>query len=59
MARRGLDPLAQKLIDLDAKRRDIMTQAQDVQAARNKLSKEIGIAKREGRDASEIMEQVA
>ncbi|MDV7338758.1 serine--tRNA ligase [Terasakiella sp. A23] len=59
MARRGLDGQSDALIALDTERRDLLTKAQEVQAERNKLSKEIGIAKREGRDASEIMEQVS
>ncbi|WP_028878380.1 serine--tRNA ligase [Terasakiella pusilla] len=59
MAKRGLEAQSEKLIALDTDRRDLLTQAQDVQAERNKLSKEIGIAKREGRDASDIMEQVS
>lgn len=59
MAKRGLPAQSEALIALDSERRDLLTQAQDVQAERNKLSKEIGIAKREGRDASEIMEQVS
>lgn len=59
LQRRGLSPLSAELIAFDEARRDIMTQAQNVQAERNKLSKEIGIAKREGRDASEIMAQVS
>lgn len=59
MAKRGLEAQSERLIALDTERRDLLTQAQDVQAERNKLSKEIGIAKREGRDASDIMEQVS
>ncbi|WP_135078147.1 serine--tRNA ligase [Terasakiella sp. SH-1] len=59
MARRGLEPQAESLIALDSERRDILSRSQEVQAERNKLSKEIGIAKREGRDASEIMTQVS
>jgi len=59
MARRGLEAQSEGLIALDSERRDIVTKAQDVQAERNKLSKEIGLAKREGRDASEIMEKVS
>lgn len=59
MARRGLDEQAEKLIALDTERRDILTRAQEVQAERNKLSKEIGVAKREGRDAAPIMEEVS
>jgi seryl-tRNA synthetase len=59
MKRRGLEPQADRLIAIDAERRDIQSKAQEVQAERNKLSKEIGIAKREGRDATEIMEKVS
>lgn len=59
MARRGLEAQAEKLIALDTERRNILTRAQEVQAERNKLSKEIGIAKREGRDAAPIMEEVS
>jgi seryl-tRNA synthetase len=59
LARRGQDAQAAHLIALDSERRDILTRAQDVQAERNKLSKEIGLAKREGRDASDIMERVS
>ncbi len=59
MARRGLEAQSERLIAIDTDRRDILTRAQDVQAERNKLSKEIGIAKREGRDASDIMAKVS
>ncbi|GGF51511.1 serine--tRNA ligase [Terasakiella brassicae] len=59
LARRGQEAQAERLIALDTERRDILTRAQDVQAERNKLSKEIGLAKREGRDASDIMEKVS
>ncbi|NVK18237.1 MAG: serine--tRNA ligase [Methylocystaceae bacterium] len=59
MAKRDLAAQSEALIALDSERRDLLTQAQDVQAERNKLSKEIGIAKREDRDASDIMEQVS
>ncbi len=59
MARRGLDPQAAALIALDAKRRDLQTKAQEIQAERNRLSKEIGAAKSRGEDAAEIMEAVS
>ena len=59
MARRGLGPQAQTLIDLDAKRRDVQTKAQDIQSERNKLSKEIGAAKGRGEDVAPLMEEVS
>ncbi len=59
LARRGLDGRAAGLLDLDARRRDARTRAQEVQAARNALSKEIGRIKRDGGDVSEVMARVA
>ena len=45
LARRGLAPIAAKLVDLDERRRALLTEAQVVQARRNELSKAIGAAK--------------
>lgn len=59
MNRRGLDPMAANLIELDMERRAISTRAQEIQAERNKLSKEIGQAKANGEDASEIIQKVS
>ncbi len=59
MERRGLEPQSAALIALDAKRRDSQTNAQDIQAERNKLSKEIGAAKAKGEDAAALLEEVA
>ena len=59
MARRGLEPQSAALIALDAKRRKAQTRAQDIQAGRNKLSKEIGALKAKGEDANAIMDEVS
>ncbi len=59
LARRGVSPMAAKAIELDAGRRKTVTLAQEIQARRNKLSKEIGIAKARGEDVSELMERVS
>jgi len=59
MTRRGLAPQAAGLIALDTTRRDAQTEAQDIQAERNRLSKEIGAAKAKGEDAQEIMDAVS
>ncbi len=59
MARRGLEPQAEALITLDTKRRDLQTKAQEIQAERNRLSKEIGAAKSRGEDAADILEAVS
>ena len=59
MKRRGLAAMAHDLIARDKTRREIATRAQDIQAERNKLSKEIGQAKARGEDAADIMRQVS
>ncbi|HBC06665.1 MAG TPA: serine--tRNA ligase [Rhodospirillaceae bacterium] len=59
LARRGLPPAAEGLIALDKKRRTAESQAQEIQTERNALSKQIGIAKSKGEDASEILAKVS
>lgn len=59
MARRGLGPQSPALLQLDAKRRDAQTRAQELQTERNALSKQIGQLKSKGEDASEVMAKVA
>ncbi|MCW9032805.1 MAG: serine--tRNA ligase [Rhodospirillales bacterium] len=60
LGRRGLAPLSAELIALDAERRKVLTEAQQFQETRNKLSKKVGLAKREGREADfeDLREQV-
>jgi len=59
MTRRGLKPQAKALLALDASRRDALTRAQEIQAERNKLAKEIGAAKAKGGDAKALLAKVA
>jgi seryl-tRNA synthetase len=59
LARRGLPPDSHQLLALDQERRDALTVAQEMQARRNALSKEIGQRKRRGQDASDILDEVA
>ena len=59
MARRGEEPRAEALIALDAKRREAETRAQDIQAERNKLSKEVGALKAKGDDAEDLIAKVS
>ncbi|MEQ8344467.1 MAG: serine--tRNA ligase [Sneathiellaceae bacterium] len=47
-AARGLDPVAAEILRLDAERRDVQTRLQDLQAARNAASKQIGAAMKAG-----------
>jgi seryl-tRNA synthetase len=59
LKRRGLAPLATELLALDEARRSAQTRLQDAQSRRNEASKEIGTAKREGRNADDLMAEVA
>ncbi|RKT50664.1 seryl-tRNA synthetase [Azonexus fungiphilus] len=43
---------------LEAERKTLQTRTQDLQAQRNSLSKQIGMLKGQGKDASEVMAQV-
>ncbi len=59
LARRGVEPHAPALIDLDKKRREAQTRAQELQTRRNELSKIIGKAKAAGEDAETEIQEVA
>ncbi|QCO16947.1 serine--tRNA ligase (plasmid) [Azospirillum brasilense] len=59
LARRGLEPMSPTVLDLDSRRRAAQTQLQEMQARRNEAAKEIGLAKREGRDAQPLMDEMA
>ncbi len=56
---RNAEPAAQDLIQMDAARRAAQTKAQEIQADRNKLAKQIGAAKAKGEDASAIIAEVS
>ncbi|MDA3873002.1 MAG: serine--tRNA ligase [Kiritimatiellae bacterium] len=57
-ASRGLDVDVQALLDLDDRRRQLITQVEELQQTRNSSSKEIGLLKKAGKDAGEAMEAV-
>lgn len=59
LARRGLEPLSARVLELDGRRRAAQTRFQEMQARRNDLSKQIGILKKQGQDASAVMAEVA
>ena len=59
MARRGLDPQSAGLIELDEKRRQLQFETQEIQAERNKLSKEVGALKAKGEDAEDLIAKVS
>jgi seryl-tRNA synthetase len=58
LARRGLAPASPPLLDLDRQWREAQTEAERVQAERNRVAKEIGTAKAQGRDAGDLMRRV-
>jgi seryl-tRNA synthetase len=58
-ARRGLSPQTSDIIIFDEKRRALQTELQAAQNRRNEASKEIGMAKSKGGDATELMAEVA
>ncbi len=59
LARRRLEPQAARLLDLDRRRRDAVSEAQAIQSERNRLSKEIGQRKQAGADAADLIDAVS
>lgn len=59
MVRRGLEAQSPEILQLDEERREILTELQTLQQARNEKSKEIGAIKKSGGDAQTIMDEVA
>ena len=58
LARRGLDPLATMILDIDSRRRALQGEVQDLQSRRNQASKEIGMRKGRGEGADELIAEV-
>ncbi len=59
MARRNIQPLAKKLIEIDERRRNALTKAQEMQTRRNQLSKLIGEMKSKGQETTEEIKEVS
>jgi len=59
LGRRGAAPQAAALLALDQARRDALTSAQEIQARRNALAKDIGRRKGKGEDVAPILAEVA
>ena len=57
--RRGLEPQTKKIIEMDEKRRKVLTESQELQSKRNESSKQIGAIKSKGGDAAALMQEVA
>ena len=58
MARRGTAPMADTILKIDADRRALQAQLQDMQSRRNQASKEIGARKAKGEDADALIAEV-
>jgi seryl-tRNA synthetase len=58
-AKRGLEALSSKILDLDQAVRQAKTAVQELQQRRNELSKQIGQAKAKGENADAAMAEVA
>ena len=59
LATRGFILDSEKFIQLESERKSIQTRTQELQAKRNTASKQIGVAKSKGEDASVILAEVA
>jgi len=59
LASRGFILDTARIETLEAERKDIQTRTQELQARRNQLSKQIGMAKGKGADASALMQEVS
>ncbi|MEK9622039.1 MAG: serine--tRNA ligase [Alphaproteobacteria bacterium] len=58
LARRGLESSAATILDIDAQRRALQAQLQEMQSRRNSASKEIGARKAKGEDAEALIAEV-
>ncbi|HVC51812.1 MAG TPA: serine--tRNA ligase [Stellaceae bacterium] len=58
LARRGLLPRAEEVLALDREWRGLETAAQEAQARRNAISRQIGAAKARGESADDLLRQV-
>ena len=59
LAKRGVTLDTARFEALEARRKDIQTRTQDLQQRRNVLSKQVGVAKAKGEDASAVLAEVS
>ena len=55
LARRGVEPHADRVLALDARRRKVQAEFQEQQHTRNSMSKEIGAARARGEDTGALL----
>ncbi len=58
LGRRGMDPLAAVILEIDSRRRALQADIQELQSRRNQASKEIGMRKSKGEDADDLIAEV-
>ena len=58
MSRRGLEPIAAGILEMDSRRRALQGEIQEMQSRRNVASKEIGMRKGKGEDADDLIAEV-
>ncbi|HEY8081976.1 MAG TPA: serine--tRNA ligase [Solirubrobacterales bacterium] len=58
LARRGAAADVDRLLEIDARRRDLLPEIEGAQAERKTLSKQIGEAKQKGADAEDLVQKV-
>jgi seryl-tRNA synthetase len=58
LARRGADAGLDRVVELDARRRALLPEVEELRAAKNAASEAIAAAKREGADAAEAIERM-
>src|SRR5689334_669259 len=58
LERRGLPPCAEQVLAFDREWRRLETEAQESQAERNRLSREVGAAKKRGENAEELIRSI-
>lgn len=58
MKKRNLDLRSGKIIELNDKKRELLTKLQDLQSKKNTISKNVGKLKAEGKDASSVVRDV-
>ena len=59
LARRGVEPHADRVLELDARRRAAQAKFQEQQHTRNRMSNEIGAARTRGEDTGALLAEVA
>jgi len=58
LVNKGVDVDLDRILELDVERRQILTEVESLKARRNDVSKQVGVLKKQGQDASEIIAEM-